>query len=77
MITDDQFVEIVAETINRHISRDNSVVAEDQEWENRNFARSLAHQLRVNGIAAPDIHDQVTEARAADKLGDALAPIFK
>ena len=55
MLTEDQFVEIVRETLTRHISRDVTVVAEDLEWETRNFAFALAHILRVNGFDVPNI----------------------
>lgn len=49
-ITEDQFVEIVSEAINRHVSRDQSIAAEDRVWEARNVARTISKSLRVNNV---------------------------
>ena len=49
-ITEDQFIEIVAGAINRHVSRDQGVSAQDQEWESRNAAKSISGSLRANSV---------------------------
>ena len=55
MLTEEQFVEIVEEAMQRHISRDTTVCAEDQADETRAFSAALTHRLRVNGINAPRV----------------------
>lgn len=55
MITEDQFVELVSRALQRHISRDKSIVEEDQEWETANTARTIASDLRQYGLRVPEI----------------------
>jgi hypothetical protein len=54
-LTEDQLIEIINEAMERHISRDPSVVNEDQKWENQNFVRTLSHRLRAYGFDLPPI----------------------
>lgn len=55
MITEDQFIELVSDALQRHVSRDTSIVPEDQEWETTNTARTIAASLRQYGLNAPEI----------------------
>ena len=53
LISYEQFLEAVQEGLEKHISRDSSVVPEDQRWEAENFARTLARRLRQHGFNIP------------------------
>lgn len=50
MMTEDQFIEIINDAIDSHLSLDPSLAAEDQKWEIENFARAIAHKLRLHGF---------------------------
>lgn len=54
-ITEEQFLETISEAVQRHISRDKAIVTEDQAWENRNLARTVAQSLRQYGLRVPEI----------------------
>tara|TARA_Y100000310_G_scaffold318429_1_gene372473 strand:- start:403 stop:573 length:171 start_codon:yes stop_codon:yes gene_type:complete len=55
MLTEEQFVEIVSEVLNQHISRDPIMTNEDMDWEARNAARAIAKTLRIYGLRVPAI----------------------
>ena len=55
MITEEQFIEVVSNALTRHVSRNESIVEEDQEWETVNTARTIAAELRKYGLAVPAI----------------------
>lgn len=55
LLTEDQFVEIVVEAIDRHVSRDASVAQADQSWEARNAAKTISRGLRLQGVAVPEV----------------------
>jgi hypothetical protein len=55
-LTEEQFIEIIAEAVQRHISRDPTIATPDRAWENRNFVRTVASSLRQYGISVPKIN---------------------
>ena len=56
MITEDQFVELVADLVQDHISRDPDVHDfNDRESEDRWLARSLSERLRQYGYRLPEV----------------------
>lgn len=80
-ITYEQFEEVVANAIEKHVSLDPDIAGVDQQWEAHNVAETLSNELRKWGIAIPapgdNEPDRERENRYADRLGRSLAPIFK
>ena len=55
MVLEDRWLEIVNGAMDKHVSRDETVCAEDQRWENKNLARSLAKALRLEGLEIDEV----------------------
>ncbi len=53
IITYDQFEEIVAEALDKHVSRDTSLDATDFKYETGNVVEAIAVQLRLHGLLVP------------------------
>jgi len=54
-INEDQFVEIISNAIDAHVSRDPSIVLADAQWEYHNVARTVSGVLRSYGFDVPSV----------------------
>ena len=57
-MTEDQFLEIVTDSVEHHISRDTTISEEDQKWETRNLAKKLAYRIRMYFPDFPVVTDE-------------------
>ncbi len=56
-MTEDQFSEIVTDSVEHHISRDATICEKDQKWETRNLTKKLAYKIRMYFPDFPVIRD--------------------